>query len=77
MDTMKLRVEYVYDEEASSWVFHVPGLHVVGGGDPTREDAEQHCMDAIAFTLESMGSEGTQGPLGHVVEYDVELRPAS
>jgi hypothetical protein len=74
---MKLRVDYVYDDEAKSWSFHVPGLHVVGGGDPTREDAERHCLAAIGFTLEAMGAEGEEPPPGEVTEYEVQLVPAS
>jgi hypothetical protein len=30
----------------------VPALHIIGGGDATREDAERHCLQALAFTLE-------------------------
>ena len=76
-DVMKLRVDYVYDDEAQSWSFHVPGLHVVGGGDPTRQEAERHCLEAIGFTLEAMGSEGQEPPPGEVAEYEVQLVRAS
>ena len=69
---MKRRVEYVYDDEAKQWAFRVPGLHVVGGGDANRADAERHCLDAIGFALEPLGSE-TVGPDSEVVEYDVRV----
>ena len=72
MESMRLRVEYVRDDETGTWAFHVPGLHVVGGGDATRQEAERHCMDAIGFTLESMALEGTESP-GEVVDYEVRL----
>jgi hypothetical protein len=72
MDPMKLRVEYVHDTESGTWAFHVPGLHVVGGGDETRQAAERHCMEAIGFTLESMSLEETSSP-GEVVDYEVRL----
>ena len=74
MDAMKLRVEYVHDNETNTWAFHVPGLHIVGGGDKTREEAERHCLDAVGFTLESMGQEATDVP-GEIVEYAVTLEP--
>jgi hypothetical protein len=34
-------------------------------------------MEAIAFTLEAMGGEGEEPPRGDVVEYEVQLIPAS
>ena len=69
---MKLRVEYLYDDEAKVWAFRVPGLHVVGGGDADRADAERHCLDAIGFALECLEAENV-GPDSEVVEYDVRL----
>jgi len=76
-DAMKLRVDYAYDDQAGTWAFHVPALHVVGGGDASRPAAEKHCMEAIAFTLEAIGGEAEQPPRGDVVEYEVQLTPAS
>lgn len=71
---MKLTVEYVYDDEVQAWGFVVPSLRLVGGMDPTREAAEAHCLEAIAFALEDdeIADEG-----GERVSYDVDLRPAS
>ncbi len=48
---MDLRVEYYYDEEAGNWGFRVPALTIVGGGDDTRAEAEEHAREAILFTL--------------------------
>ena len=47
-----LRVELFFDEEAGTWHYRVPALHINGGGTPTREDAERDCLSAIAFALE-------------------------
>ena len=49
--TSALRVELFFDEEAGNWHYRVPALHINGGGAPTREDAEQDCLSAIAFAL--------------------------
>ena len=46
------RVELFFDEEAGTWHYRVPALHINGGGTPTREDAERDCLSAIAFALE-------------------------
>ncbi len=48
---MDLRVEYYYDEESSNWGFRVPALTIVGGGDDTLAEAEEHARAAILFTL--------------------------
>jgi predicted RNase H-like HicB family nuclease len=48
----RIRVDYVWDNEAGSWGFVVPALHIVGGG-PTREDARRRAREAIAFALEA------------------------
>jgi predicted RNase H-like HicB family nuclease len=55
----RIRVEYVWDDEAKAWGFVVPALHIVGGG-PSREDARRRARDAIAFALEEMGSLKTE-----------------
>jgi predicted RNase H-like HicB family nuclease len=57
----RIRVEYVWDEEAKAWGFVVPALHVVGGG-PSKEDARLRAREAIAFALEELGEaeEGTE-----------------
>ena len=46
------RVELFYDTEAGNRHFRVPGLHINGGGSPTRSDAERESLSAIAFALE-------------------------
>jgi hypothetical protein len=74
---VKLRVAYAYDDDAGTWAFHVPALHVAGGGDASRPAAEEHCMEAIAFTLEASGGEAYEPAQGDVVEYAVQLTPAS
>jgi hypothetical protein len=47
-----LRVELFYDQEAGNWHYRVPALRINGGGVPSRADAEQDCLSAIAFALE-------------------------
>jgi hypothetical protein len=34
-----LRAEFFFDDEASTWHYRVPALHINGGGMATREDA--------------------------------------
>jgi len=48
-----LHVEYYYDDEAQHWGFRVPSLRIIGGGQPTREEAEEAAREAILFTLEA------------------------
>jgi hypothetical protein len=57
----RIRVEYVWDDEAKAWGFVVPALHIVGGG-PRKEDARRRAREAIAFALEELGEadEGTE-----------------
>jgi hypothetical protein len=47
-----LRIELFFDDEAATWHYRVPALHINGGGLPSRHDAEQDCLSAIAFALE-------------------------
>lgn len=71
---MKLRVIYLQDAEVgNTWHFHVPALHIVGGGDASRELAEAHCLDAVAFTL---GIDDAADEGGLVVDYAVQLIPS-
>jgi hypothetical protein len=56
----RVRVEYVWDQEAGSWGFVVPALHIVGGG-PTRNGARRRAREAIAFALEA-GEGEDDGP---------------
>ena len=45
----------------------VPRLTIVGGGVPTRAEAEEQARDAILFTLE--GDDEEPDPTGHDVGY--------
>jgi hypothetical protein len=47
-----LRVELFWDEEAGTWYYRVPALHINGGGTATREEAERESLSAVAFALE-------------------------
>jgi hypothetical protein len=47
-----------FDDEARNWHFHVPELHIVGGGQRTHDEARQAAAAAIAFTLESRPEAG-------------------
>lgn len=50
--SITLRAEFFVDDEANTWHYRVPALHINGGGTATREDAERDCLDAIEFALE-------------------------
>ena len=52
-----LRAEFFFDDEANTWHYRVPALHINGGGTATREGAQRECLDAIAFALEGDPSE--------------------
>ncbi len=58
----RISVRIFFDDEAQNWHFHVPELHIVGGGQRTRDAARQAAAAAIAFALESPpeGHEGDQ-----------------
>jgi predicted RNase H-like HicB family nuclease len=49
----RIPVRIYYDDEAQNWHFHVPELHIVGGGQRTHDEARQAAAAAIAFALES------------------------
>jgi predicted RNase H-like HicB family nuclease len=49
----RIPVRVYFDEEAQNWHFHVPELHIVGGGQTTHDDALKAAAEAIAFALES------------------------
>ena len=70
-----LRAEFFFDEEACTWHFRVPALHVNGGGTPTREAAERECLAAIAFALEG-NPDGYDGD-AQAVSLDVSVVPAA
>jgi predicted RNA binding protein YcfA (HicA-like mRNA interferase family) len=70
-----LRVELLYDQEASNWHYRVPALHINGGGTPTRADAEQECLSSIAFALE--GNPEDYDPAAEAITLDVKVAPAA
>jgi hypothetical protein len=70
-----LRVELFWDEEAGSWYYRVPALHINGGGTATREDAERESLSAIAFVLE--GDPSDFDPSAEAVTLDVSVAPAA
>ena len=70
-----LRVELLHDQEASNWHYRVPALHINGGGTPTRADAEQECLSAIAFALE--GNPEDYDPAAEAITLDVNVAPAA
>jgi hypothetical protein len=49
----RIPVRIYFDDEAHNWHFHVPELHIVGGGQRTHDEARQPAAAAIAFALES------------------------
>jgi hypothetical protein len=70
-----LRVELFWDEEAGSWHYRVPALHINGGGTATREDAGRESLSAIAFALE--GDPRDFDPSAEAVTLDVSVAPAA
>jgi hypothetical protein len=76
MDAMSLlRIELFFDEEPSNWHYRVPALHINGGGLPSRHDAEQDCLSAIAFALE--GNPADYDPTAEALTLDVTVAPAA
>ena len=69
------RIELFFDDEASNWHYRVPALHINGGGLPSRQDAEQDCLSAIAFALE--GNPADYGPTAEALTLDVPVAPAA
>ena len=49
----RIPVRIYFDDEAQNWHFHVPELHIVGGGQRTHDEARHAAAVAIAFALES------------------------
>jgi predicted RNase H-like HicB family nuclease len=56
---MSMETRIYYDDEAHNWHFHVPDLHIVGGGQRTYDEASAAAAEAIAFTLESLPDAGS------------------
>ena len=70
-----LRVELFFDDEARSWHYRVPALHINGGGSPSRAAAERACLDAIAFALEGDPREFDSD--SEALTLDVNVGPAA
>jgi hypothetical protein len=70
-----LRAELFWDEEAGTWHFRVPALHINGGGLPTRDEAQRACLDAISFALE--GDPSDYDPAALAISLDVSVAPAA
>jgi hypothetical protein len=70
-----LRVELFYDDEADSWRFRVPALHINGGGAPTREEAKRDSLEAISFALQ--GDPRDFDSDAEAVALDVTVAPAA
>jgi predicted RNase H-like HicB family nuclease len=49
----RIPVRIYFDDEARNWHFHVPELHIVGGGQRTHDEAREAAAAAVAFVLES------------------------
>ncbi len=49
----RIPVQIYFDDETQNWHFHVPELHIVGGGQRTHDEARQAAAEAIAFVLEA------------------------
>jgi len=70
-----MRAEFYFDDEAGTWHYRVPALHVNGGGAATRQDAERQCMEAIAFALE--GDPNEYDSDSQAVALEVSVAPAA
>jgi hypothetical protein len=70
-----LRIELFFDDEAGNWHYRVPAPHINGGDLPSRQDAEQDCLSAIAFALE--GNPADFDPGAEALTLDVTVAPAA
>ena len=70
-----LRAELIWDQKAQKWYFRVPALHINGGGNPTRDEAQRACLEAIAFALE--GDPADYDPEAIALTLDVSVVPAA
>jgi hypothetical protein len=70
-----LRVELFFDQETGNWHYRVPALHINGGGTPTRAEAEQDSLSAIAFALQ--GDPRDYDDDAETVTFDVHVAPAA
>lgn len=70
-----LRIELFLNDEAGTWHYRVPALHINGGWLPSRHDAVHDCLPAIAFALE--GNPVDYGPTAETLTLDVTVAPAA
>ncbi len=70
-----LRVELFHDDEADNWHYRVPALHINGGGNATREEAERDCLAAINFALQ--GDPRDYDTDAETITFDVNVAPAA
>jgi hypothetical protein len=75
--SITLRAEFFFDDEANTWHYRVPALHINGGGTATREDAQRACMDAIEFALEGDPSDYDYDCDTQAVALEVSVVPAA
>jgi hypothetical protein len=70
-----LRAEFFPDDEARNWHYRVPALRINGGGTGTREEAEQQCLEAIAFALRGDPSDYDNHSVA--ITLDVSMTPTA
>ncbi|MEO7194515.1 MAG: hypothetical protein ABIZ05_06780 [Pseudonocardiaceae bacterium] len=70
-----LQAEFFFDDEAHTWHYRVPALHINGGGTETREDAQGECMAAISFALAGDPSEYDSD--AQAIALEVSVAPAA
>jgi hypothetical protein len=61
VERARIPVRIYFDDEAQNWHFHVPGLHIVGGGQRIRGEARRAAAAAIEFALDSGPDAGDRG----------------
>ncbi|HZA17999.1 MAG TPA: hypothetical protein VE645_14150 [Pseudonocardiaceae bacterium] len=73
--SITLRAEFFFDDEANTWHYRVPALHINGGGTATRDDVQRERMDAIEFALEGDPSDYDSDT--QAVALEVSVAPAA
>jgi hypothetical protein len=48
----RIPVHFQYDDESRNWAFRVEEPRIVGGGQPTLDEARRAAAEAIAYALE-------------------------
>jgi hypothetical protein len=70
-----LRAEFFFEDEANTWHYRAPALHINGGDTTTREDAQRECPDAIAFAWRAIQASTTARPRRSPSKCPSPLRP--